>query len=172
MRSLAAWTVAGGSMIAVSIWSISLFGQQPPNLEGRRVFENRCANCHGPDGGGGELGPSIVRGIATRQGQDLPAFITSGNPGRGMPAFELPAADMTQLVGFLRTLAPPPGRGGPQPARKSITTTDGRTVRGVVVNENAFELQLRTDDGRVAECHGASQVCRVEVSFAKPTGNS
>lgn len=149
MRSLAVWTAAGVSGIAVTLLGVSLFGQQQPTAEGRRIFENRCANCHGPDGGGGELGPSIVRGIATRPDQQLPAFITSGNPGRGMPAFALQTAEMTPLVGFLRTLAPAAGRGGPQPARKSVTTTEGLTLSGVVLNENAFELQLRTDDGRV-----------------------
>ncbi len=149
MRSLAAWTVAGSSMIAVSILGVSLFGQQQPTVEGRRIFENRCAGCHGPDGAGGELGPSIVRGIATRPDQALPEFITSGNPGRGMPAFPLPASEMISLTGFLRTLAPPPGRGGPQPVRKSVTLTDGKRVTGEVVNENTFELQLKADDGRV-----------------------
>src|SRR5690349_6577236 len=148
MRSFVGWTVAGGSLIGLSILGVALFGQQP-TVDGRRVFENRCASCHGPDGGGGELGPSIVRGIAARPDQELPTFITSGNPGRGMPAFALPATEMTPLVGFLRTLAPAPGRGGPPATRKSVTTTDGRTLSGVVVNENAFELQLRSDDGRV-----------------------
>ena len=56
---------------------------------------------------------------------------------------------MTPLVTFLRTLAPAPGRGGPPVVRKTVTTTDGRTINGVVINENSFELQMRTDDGRV-----------------------
>ncbi len=116
---------------------------------GKQVFDSRCARCHGPDGGGGELGPSIVRGIASRPGPDLPAFITTGSPSRGMPAFALPPAEMTPLVAFLRSLAPPPGRRGPPVVRKTITTTDGRMVDGVVINQNSFELQMRTDDGHV-----------------------
>ena len=27
---------------------------------GRKVFESRCARCHGADGNGGEMGPPIV----------------------------------------------------------------------------------------------------------------
>jgi len=27
---------------------------------GRKSFESRCARCHGADGNGGEMGPSIV----------------------------------------------------------------------------------------------------------------
>ena len=33
---------------------------QPPGGAGRRVFETRCAVCHGNDGHGGDTGPSIV----------------------------------------------------------------------------------------------------------------
>ncbi len=125
-----------------------IWGQAP--AAGKQIFDSRCARCHGPEGGGGELGPSIVRGIATRSNQDLSTFLTSGLPGRGMPAFPLDTEEMTPLVAFLRTLAPPRGRGGPPEVRKTITTTDGRTIEGVVINENSLELQLRTDDNHVA----------------------
>ena len=33
---------------------------------GRQVFASRCAACHGTEGGGGELGPSIVARIPLR----------------------------------------------------------------------------------------------------------
>ena len=66
-----------------------------------------------------------------------------------MPAFPLSSEEMTPLVTFLRTLAPAPGRGGPPVVRKTVTTTDKRTINGVVINENSLELQMRTDDGRV-----------------------
>jgi alcohol dehydrogenase (cytochrome c) len=66
-----------------------------------------------------------------------------------MPAFPLSSEEMTPLVTFLRTLAPAPGRGGPPVVRKTVTTTDKRTINGVVINENSLELQMRADDGRV-----------------------
>ena len=40
---------------------------------GRRVFASRCAACHGTEGGGGELGPSIVARIPLRTDADLEA---------------------------------------------------------------------------------------------------
>ena len=49
----------------------------PPDA-GRRVFESRCARCHGPEGGGGELGPAIVARVAARSDQELSALITAG----------------------------------------------------------------------------------------------
>ena len=123
------------------------FAQSPD--AGRRTFEAQCARCHGPQGGGGELGPAITATVATRSDQELSTIVTSGRPGRGMPAFQMPTAELNTLLTFLHTLAPP-GRGGPPAVRKTARTTDGRTLTGVVINENSLELQLRTDDNRVA----------------------
>ena len=139
--------VLGIELLVIAATGSTAWGQAPP--AGKQIFDSRCARCHGPEGGGGELGPSIVRGIASRINQDLSAFVTTGSPGRGMPAFPLSSEEMTPLVTFLRTLAPAPGRGGPPEVRKTVTTTDKRTINGVVINENSLELQMRTDDGRV-----------------------
>ena len=51
---------------------------------GRRVFASRCAACHGTEGGGGELGPSIVARIPLRTDADLDAVIREGLSGAGM----------------------------------------------------------------------------------------
>src|SRR3954451_15512210 len=131
-----------------TILALSLCAQTPD--AGRRVFESQCARCHGPQGGGGELGPAITGAIAARSNQELSTIVTSGRPGRGMPAFEMQGAELNNLVRFLRTLAPPPGRGRAPVVRKTVTTTDGKTLTGSVINENSLELQLRTDDNRVA----------------------
>jgi len=114
---------------------------------GRPVFENRCGGCHGADGTGGELGPAIVTRLASRNDQELAALITSGIPGRGMPAFNLSSREMSDLVAFLRRLRP--GRRGSAPVHKRIETTKGETLDGLVVGESSLDLQLRTDDGRI-----------------------
>jgi alcohol dehydrogenase (cytochrome c) len=66
-----------------------------------------------------------------------------------MPAFELPPAELSNLLSFLRSLAPPPGRPAVPVVRKTVTTTDGQTLTGSVINENSLELQLRTDDNQI-----------------------
>jgi alcohol dehydrogenase (cytochrome c) len=126
----------------------SLLCGQAAAPPGRAIFERRCAGCHGAEGTGGELGPAIVFRLPNRSDQELAAFITAGVPPRGMPAFNLPAQEMTDLVAFLRTLRPPAGGRGGAPVRKKIETTDGKTIEGTVISENALELQLRTDDKR------------------------
>src|SRR5438477_7851336 len=112
--------------------AVSVCAQTPD--AGRRVFESRCARCHGPEGGGGELGPAIATRVATRSDQELSALIAAGLPGRGMPSFELPPAESSSLVSFLRSLAPPPGRPVAPVVRKTVTTTDGQTLTGSVIN--------------------------------------
>ena len=130
-----------------AILTVSLSAQGPD--AGHRLFDSQCARCHGPQGGGGELGPAITGTVAAQTDPELSTIITSGRPGRGMPAFQLQTGDLNNLLSFLHTLTPP-GRAGAPVVLKTVTTTDGMTVTGTVINENSFELQLRTPDNRVA----------------------
>lgn len=116
---------------------------------GRQTYETRCARCHGGDGTGGESGPNIVQKIDERDDAALAAFLRTGRPASGMPAFDLPPAEMTTLVTYLRTLVPFSRGARPAIVRRSVRTTDGRTVEGRVLNEGFSDLQLRTDDMRI-----------------------
>jgi alcohol dehydrogenase (cytochrome c) len=66
-----------------------------------------------------------------------------------MPAFDLAADDMKVLVAYLRTLVPTSRTAPPTIVRKSVRTSDGRTVEGRVIGEGLSDLQLRTDDRRI-----------------------
>jgi alcohol dehydrogenase (cytochrome c) len=148
------------SMLLASL-SVCLSAQTPDS--GRRIFESQCSRCHGPQGGGGELGPAITGTVASRSDQELSTIIISGRPGRGMPAFEMESGEVNNLLTFLHTLAPSPRTGTP-PVRKTVTTTDGRTLTGVVINENSLELQLRTDANRIALLRPSSDRFRLVTS--------
>jgi alcohol dehydrogenase (cytochrome c) len=114
---------------------------------GRRVFAGRCASCHGTQGAGGELGPSIVGRVPLRNDQELEAVIREGVSGSGMPAFPgLSRTESTDLVAFLRTLRP---RSNAGPRRASVTMSGGRTLEGIVLNQSQGELQLLGDDRAV-----------------------
>ena len=63
---------------------ISRLGGQDVDA-GRKVFESRCARCHGADGNGGEMGPPITFRLIARDDQQLAALINEGLPARGMP---------------------------------------------------------------------------------------
>ena len=114
---------------------------------GRTLFENRCASCHGADGNGGEFGPAIVSRVASRNDAELAAFLRSGLPSRGMPAFPLEQSQMSQLIAHLRTLRPP--RGARAPEKITVQMTTGEPLEGVLLGEGIDDLQLRSDDGRL-----------------------
>jgi alcohol dehydrogenase (cytochrome c) len=122
-------------------------------LDGKQSFQSRCAGCHGTDGNGGEHAPSILARVQRDTPQALQDFLKEGAPLRGMPAFgSLPAPETAALVAFLRTLAPPAGRGGGRGSfqlRMKVETTDGKTLEGIVLGQTGRELQLRTADDRI-----------------------
>src|SRR4029077_12644058 len=75
---------------------------------GRKLFQSRCAGCHGVDGGGGEYGPNIVDlRRSERSEKSLPDIIKNGIADSGMPAFPLPQPDVDALVAFVNSLRAP-----------------------------------------------------------------
>ncbi|HEY2017301.1 MAG TPA: PQQ-binding-like beta-propeller repeat protein [Bryobacteraceae bacterium] len=121
--------------------------------EGRAAFQSRCSDCHGTDGNGGEHGPSILRRLQNRTPDELTAVIRTGVPASGMPPFaDLPPAEISALVAFLRSIAPPPGaaRGGRGfQTRAKVQLTDGKELEGTVIGSTAREMQLRGPDQRI-----------------------
>ena len=114
---------------------------------GRKAFENRCARCHGGDGNGGEMGPSILFRLPSRTDQQLTDLIHEGLPARGMPPSDVAGGELSALVAFLRTIEKRPET---RPVvRVTLQTTGGKAIAGQLLGEGADDLQLLTDDRRV-----------------------
>jgi len=137
----------------ILLWSLGFIASlgislaQTPN--GRQEFESRCSRCHGGDATGGETGPGIVGQIDARNDADLAAFLRTGRPSSGMPAFDLPVPVMSALTGYLRTLVPVSNGTPAAEVRKTVETTDGQRLEGRVLNESLSELQIQTGDQRI-----------------------
>lgn len=74
--------------------------------DGGRVFQQSCANCHGPDGdqiAGIDLGRGQFRRPMTDQ--DLVRTIRTGIPGTPMPASNMPEEQAAKVVAYLRSVA-------------------------------------------------------------------
>ena len=112
------------------------------------MFETRCSRCHGSDGSGAEMGPAIRGRLAAHDDQQLATLIREGFPTKGMPAVPVTDAEMGPLTRFLRTLQPPMGRERPL-VRQKVTTTEGKTLDGEVLNQGFDDLQLQTGDKRI-----------------------
>jgi alcohol dehydrogenase (cytochrome c) len=114
---------------------------------GRLVYAGRCAGCHGSNGGGGELGPSIVTRVPSRTDEELTAVIKQGLPGAGMPASpNVTDAELGDLIRFLRALRP---RNGSGPVRATLALTIGGSLQGLVLNQGVTDLQLLGDDRKI-----------------------
>ncbi len=72
---------------------------------GSRIFEERCARCHGLDGRGA-LAPSLAQFGYKRGDSDLSIYriLTDGIPGTAMVSSDLSFVERWQVIGYLRTL--------------------------------------------------------------------
>ena len=77
-----------------------LAGRRDVVAGGRKVFQQRCANCHGADGRGTAEGPDLAQmEVQAQSDGELFWKISGGNSRAGMPAFSfLPEPQRWQLV--------------------------------------------------------------------------
>jgi len=99
--------------------------------------------CHGRDGNGGELGPSILTRIGNYTDDELTALIHTGLPNSGMPGNNLPDTETKTLVAFLQSLKT--SAEGVPLARATVTLAGGQTLSGPVLNHSSNEMQLLAD---------------------------
>ena len=72
--------------------------------DGKRIYTANCAFCHGGNAKGGESGPDLLRSsivLHDEDGKQISAFIHVGRPDKGMPKFNLPEDQVTELAAFL-----------------------------------------------------------------------
>src|SRR5438874_12786803 len=83
--------------------------KQDSKQDGKQAFATRCSVGHGVDGRGAERGPNLAnnRRVRSRSLDELRAVIRNGIPASGMPAFDVPAAELNALTGFVRSLGAP-----------------------------------------------------------------
>ncbi len=73
----------------------------PVLVDGRRIYIDRCANCHGNDGGGGR-GTKLSDGLMIRRYPDIDEHIRIVADGvRAMPAFD-EVLDPAQILAVAR----------------------------------------------------------------------
>jgi mono/diheme cytochrome c family protein len=83
-----------------------LAGRSELAAGGRKLFQQRCAQCHGDDAAGTSLAPDLTRRVVQSQSDGALYWrISGGNAHTGMPSFSyLPELERWQVVLHLRTL--------------------------------------------------------------------
>ncbi|GAB4503011.1 MAG: hypothetical protein Fur0043_00030 [Anaerolineales bacterium] len=104
---------------------------------GAELYSANCSRCHGPEGQGKPIAPSInVKSFLTSTtDQAMQQIIMLGVPGTAMPAWgdRMTEAEIQAIVGFIRQweetapevaqpLGPPSGQGGPPWLRNQSTS--------------------------------------------------
>jgi cytochrome c551 len=69
--------------------------------KGRELFAERCAGCHGEDGAGGGVGPTLAGSGVSRED----AATTIENGSGVMPASLVEGQDLEDVLGYLETIA-------------------------------------------------------------------
>jgi cytochrome c oxidase cbb3-type subunit 3 len=116
---------------------------------GRTRFASQCGFCHGRDATGGESGTDLTRSElvgADVRGDKLTPIIRSGRPEKGMPAFNLPDADLTAIVAFLHE------------QRAMAATVEGgrRAVAVADLSTGNADAGRRYFDSTCSRCHSAT----------------
>lgn len=119
---------------------------QQPVSDGKASFASRCVLCHAGDGKGTNRAPSILDYLGSHSRTEIAALIQAGVPDKGMPAFDLPDAELRGLVSYLDVLGSRSVEPRADPT-KEFQLADGSVIRGGVLNESGFDVQLRTPDG-------------------------
>jgi alcohol dehydrogenase (cytochrome c) len=159
--------------VSVLLTPVRSYAQQPPadtpQAPAPRPLDSRCASCHGSDATGGSA-PSIVPFVRYHTDAEVTEVIAKGITVKGMPAFQLPADDLRDVLAELRSLTgtdpsmatggftgkrevrpvPLPSvlRGENQGTPASLPLTDGKMLQGSLMAQSDFDAQLLAPDGK------------------------
>ena len=134
-------------LLTIPVFFATIGKCQSPTNAGQIVFERSCATCHGGDGLGGEMGPNLAGRQARLSDDQLAKILHDGEMDLGMPAFpSIAGQEKTDLLAFIRTIHNPER---PAPVSRTVEMVDGQKLTGLVLDQRAGDLQLRTADDRV-----------------------
>jgi cytochrome c oxidase cbb3-type subunit III len=108
------WVSAGSACSAlIVVATVSVAAQQqaltaPTDTaaveRGQKLLVDQCGFCHGANARGGSGGPDLTRSTLVQtdeEGRQLGEFLAAGRPDKGMPTFDLPRAQLSDLAAFL-----------------------------------------------------------------------
>ena len=147
---------SAGLAVAVVCWAALPLGAQlisrpvPPNdavERGQKQFVVQCGSCHGADARGDDDGPDLVRSgivLDDEQGSLIGPVVRKGRPNEGMPAFDLPDAQIQDLAAFLRERT------------QAAINRNAYTILNVLTGDAKAGEAYFNGAGRCNTCHSAT----------------
>ena len=111
---------------------------------GQKIFSANCGFCHGTSAQGGDGGPDLVRSplaLDDERGDKIGPVIEQGRPGKGMPAFHLPAVQIQDIAAFLRS------------RQQAAIDRNAYTILNVVTGDAQKGREYFNGAGRCNTCH-------------------
>jgi cytochrome c oxidase cbb3-type subunit 3 len=111
---------------------------------GQKIFVGNCGFCHGTTAQGGDTGPDLVRSalaLDDERGDKIGPVIEQGRPGKGMPAFHLPADEIQDIAAFLRS------------RQQAAIDRNSYTILNVVTGDHEKGREFFNGAGRCHTCH-------------------
>jgi alcohol dehydrogenase (cytochrome c) len=73
---------------------------------GGSIFHEQCSGCHGNDGSGGSVGPSLARPEYSHGDSDLAVYqvVKNGVPGTAMPSARLALPELLRVTAYVKSL--------------------------------------------------------------------
>lgn len=114
---------------------------------GQRIFVGNCGFCHGTTAQGGDSGPDLVRSplaLDDERGDKIGPVIEQGRPGKGMPAFHLPADQIQDIAAFLRS------------RQQAAIDRNAYSILNVVTGDHEKGREYFNGAGRCHMCHSTA----------------
>jgi len=111
---------------------------------GQKIFVGNCGFCHGTTAQGGDSGPDLVRSplaLDDERGDKIGPVIEQGRPGKGMPAFHLPADQIQDIAAFLRS------------RQQAAIDRNAYSILDVVTGDREKGREYFNGAGRCRSCH-------------------
>ena len=120
----------GGTSLEASI-QYSTYASEEDRSAGARIFRERCTGCHGDDGSGGPVGPSLTRPQYKHGDSDLAIYqvLKNGISGTAMPKAGLPVRELLQVTAHLRMLQAHSSEDNRPKARRLAIHVDSERLR-------------------------------------------
>ena len=102
--------IFGRTALVSALLTIPGFAQEPREPADRPDVQQNylklCSGCHGVDARGSQQGPGLAGNASVRKRtvQSVRTLIRNGVPSAGMPAFDLPSANLDDLAKFVASL--------------------------------------------------------------------
>src|SRR6185295_1438120 len=167
MMRVATRTIACAAAAIVTI-AARLAAQQPaPEFDpaaverGQQLLSTECGFCHGANARGGSSGPDLTRSPLVQTddgGRQIGEFLRVGRPDRGMPAFNLTAAQVSDLATFLHS------------SIRANINRRGYKILDVLVGDAKAGEAYFNGEGRCATCHSPQRDLRgIGAKYDPPT---